>query len=123
MAGNETDSPPPPTGVTPDKVTSNIAISLPTRNGKSGRWITSKPTVATPFKGAIPELANKVFITGPTHATRYDETYKGPLHYFKKNQPPCLPSTREERRICWAWTLNKTNATKDQANCTGGICW
>ena len=84
MAGNETDSSPPPTGVRPVKVIRNTPVSPPARNGKSGRWTTSKPTMATPFKGTIPELANKVFITGPTQATRYDEAYKGLLHYFGK---------------------------------------
>ena len=34
------------------------------------------------FKGANLELANKVFVIGPSQASKYDEAYKALITYF-----------------------------------------
>ena len=52
------------------------------RNAKSPLWGSPRPTNTAPFKGAVPELSGKVFVTGPSQAARYDDTYKALLHYF-----------------------------------------
>ena len=52
------------------------------RDAKSPRWGAPRPTNTAPFKGAVPELSGKVFVTGPSQAARYDDTYKALLHYF-----------------------------------------
>ena len=73
----ETSSSPP---APPTETTSNTNVAIKTR-AKSTKWGVPRQTVST-FKGAIPQLNGKVFMTGPSQATRYDETYKALLYYF-----------------------------------------
>ena len=73
----ETTLPPP---VSPTVTPSGAISSLRTKS-KPTKWGVARQTVSS-FKGAIPELSGKVFVTGPSQATRYDEAYKALLHYF-----------------------------------------
>ena len=80
-----------PPSSTPVKSSSSSSIVTKPK-AKTTKWGVSRQTVST-LKGAIPELSGKVFITGPSQATKYDETYKALLHYF---------NNKYDHRICRA---------------------
>ena len=72
------------TSNTDDKGTggTNSPSGTPSKTIKSSRWSNNRPVITTTFKGAIPELSSKVFVTGPSQATRYDDAYRALIHYF-----------------------------------------
>ena len=73
-------SPAPTNKDTPSVATE---VTKPKTRTKPSKWNNnSRTTAATLFKGATPELSGKIFISGPSQAARYDDTYKALLHYF-----------------------------------------
>ena len=76
---------------TPDitkDVNSTTNTTSGTRNGRK-KWNGTSNTahklgaIATDtFKGANSDLYNKVFVVGPTQASKYDEAYKSLITYF-----------------------------------------
>ena len=79
MAEVKKEGSPSPTPTPIETSSGSNTISKP--KTKTAKWNPTRQTVST-FKGAIPELSGKVFVTGPSQATKYDETYKALLHYF-----------------------------------------
>ena len=68
-----------------EKPATNPSQNTSGRQNKPSRWGQGKSVSVSPFKGGIPEIFNKVFIIGPSQATKYGEAYKTLLHYFGKN--------------------------------------
>ena len=84
MTGVKTEETTSAAGTPNKRANDGGGTSPPPRNTKPNRWGNPKSMSSASFKGAIPELANKVFISGPTQATKYDEAYKSLTHYFGK---------------------------------------
>ena len=67
MGGSQTEAIAPVT-VTPEKSINNNNLSL--HNSRANKWGGPKPVMSEPFKGAIPDLSSKVFVSGPAQATK-----------------------------------------------------
>ena len=67
MGGSQTEAI-IPVIVTPENPNNNDNSLL--HNNRANKWGGPKPVMSEPFKGAIPDLSSKVFVSGPAQATK-----------------------------------------------------
>ena len=92
------------------------------RDLKVSRWGALCPTTIAPFKGAIPELSGKVFVSGPFQVIHYDEYINPSFTTLATSSiSACTGYSREKMRV---WGIScQTSGTKDHEDRARANTW